>query len=149
MPWRCLHRDLRLAIPQPRRGAAAKAVACRHVGDTSATARGQWRRSSNKSCARQQRQRCNGTCAPLIVEFRESRSEYFAWALRQAKKQPGFQQLMDEDRHIVYRAPFRRNEARKFWSLWECVQGWSNSRVYCQGRELEKWQVYSGSQYMR
>jgi hypothetical protein len=87
--------------------------------------------------------------AHLIIEFRESRSEYFVWALRQARKQSGFQQLMDEDRHIVYRAPFRRSETRKFWDLWNCVQGWNNSHVYCQGRELEKWQVYEGSSHLR
>ena len=57
--------------------------------------------------------------AHLIIEFRESRSEYFAWALRKAQKQAGFQQLMDEDRHIVYRAPFRRSEQRRFWDLWD------------------------------
>ncbi|MBW7885050.1 MAG: hypothetical protein H3C34_20925, partial [Caldilineaceae bacterium] len=87
--------------------------------------------------------------AHVIIEFRQSRSEYFPFALRQAQKQRGFAQLLDEDRHIVYRVPFRRNDMRRFWQLWQYVQSWSSTRVYCQGRELERWQIYPYSQYLR
>jgi hypothetical protein len=36
-----------------------------------------------------------------------------------------------------------------FWQLWNYVQSWSATRVYCKGRELQKWQVYPYSQYLR
>ena len=87
--------------------------------------------------------------AHLILEFGHSRSEFFAFALRQAQKQNGFVQLMDENRHVICRVPFRRNDMRRFWTLWDCVQGWSSTTVYCEGRKLEKWQVYPYSQYLR
>lgn len=145
--WRCLHRDLRLALPQPRvRGSIEPMLAdmlaqsapaeVAPMNDEAETATAL---AAHDDLAK----------AHLIIEFRQSRSEYFAWALRQAQKQAGFQQLMDEDRHIVYRAPFRRSEQRRFWNLWDCVQSWSSTRLYCQGRELEKWQVYPGSPHLR
>lgn len=146
-PWRCLHRDLRIAIPQDRlRGAVTPLL-------TDMLAQPALPSTAVDGAELSPTPTPNGAHAlekaHWIVEFRESRSSYFDWALRQAKRQPGFQQLMDEDRHIIYRAPFRRNESIKFWDLWTCVEGWSNSRVFCQGRELEKSQIYSGSQFMR
>ena len=87
--------------------------------------------------------------AHLIVEFGASRSDVFNYVLRQAQKQPGFQQIMDENRHIIYRVPFRRSEMRRFWHLWDYVQGWATTRVYCDGRQLDKWQIYPYSQYLR
>ncbi len=146
-PWRCLHRDLHLAIPQDRlRGVVSPLLADMLAqpalpGPAVGSAERSPTPTSNGAHALEK--------AHWIVEFRESRSSYFDWALRLAQRQPGFQQLMDEDRHIIYRAPFRRNESTKFWDLWTCVEGWANSRVYCLGRELDKSQVYSGSQYMR
>jgi hypothetical protein len=87
--------------------------------------------------------------AHVIVEFGASRSDVFAYVLRQAQRQAGFQQLMDENRHIIYRVPFRRSEMRRFWHLWDYVQGWASTRVYCDGRLLDKWQIYPYSQYLR
>lgn len=141
-PWRCLHRDLHLALPQ---GSVRDALTPLLVDllaqidqvvepvttDAAATPEPTGAQTLDK--------------AHLIIEFSESRSNYFASALRRAKKQPGFQQLMDEDRHIVYRAPFRRNEMHRFWDLWQFVQGWSSTRVYHKGQELDKRNVYNGS----
>ena len=146
-PWRCLHRDLRIAIPQDRlRGAVTPLL-------TDMLAQPTLPSPAVVGAELSPTPTPNGAHAlekaHWIVEFRESRSSYFDWALRQAKRQSGFQQLMDEDRHIIYRAPFRRNESIKFWDLWTCVEGWSNSRVFCQGRELEKSEIYAGSQFMR
>jgi hypothetical protein len=146
-PWRCLHRDLRIAIPQDRlRGAVTPLL-------TDMLAQPTLPSPAVVGAELSPTPTPNGAHAlekaHWIVEFRESRSTYFDWALRLAKRQPGFQQLMDEDRHIIYRAPFRRNESIKFWDLWTCVEGWSNSRVFCQGRELEKSEIYAGSQFMR
>ncbi len=147
-PWRCLHRDLRIAIPQDRVRAIVEPLLTDMLTETMlppVAAPG------NELAPTATPANGNGDLekAYLILEFRQSRSEYFAWALRKAQKQAGFQQLMDEDRHIVYRAPFRRSEQRRFWDLWDTVQSWSSTRLYCQGRELEKWQIYSGSPHMR
>ena len=57
--------------------------------------------------------------------------------------------MLDEDRHLVYRVPFRKNEMRRFWQLWNYVQSWSTTRVYHDGSELQKGQVYPYSQYLR
>jgi hypothetical protein len=73
----------------------------------------------------------------------------FDYVLRQAQKQPGFQQIMDENRHMVYRVPFRRSDMRHFWQIWSYIQNWSSTRVYYDGRQLDKWQVYPYSQYLR
>lgn len=85
----------------------------------------------------------------LILEFGSNRSEYFDYVLAQAQKLPGYSQLMDEDRRIVYRIIFRKSEMRRFWRIWDYVNGWTSTRVYLNGVELEKWKVWPYSQYLR
>jgi hypothetical protein len=38
---------------------------------------------------------------------------------------------------------------RHFWQIWGYVQNWTSTHVYYEGRELDKWQVYPYSQYIR
>jgi hypothetical protein len=85
----------------------------------------------------------------LILEFSSNRSEYFDYVLIQAQKLPGYSQIMDEDRRIVYRIIFRKSEMRRFWRIWDYVHGWTATRVYLNGMELEKWKVWPYSQYLR
>lgn len=154
-PWRCQHRDLRIELPQPdvRRPlesllsglAQVTGVASPQPIDLPAAA-------SVDSAAANAADRAGAdelSRAHLILEFRQSRSEFFAIALRQAQKRAGFMQLLDEDRHVVYRVTFRRNEMNAFWQLWNYVQNWTGTRVYREGRELQKAQVYPYSQYLR
>jgi len=168
-PWRCQHRDLRLALPQPDvRGAlqtllgdmltlmdeAQDTPESQVPGGEEATdefpaavappakASGRTKKEPAPPASELEK-------AHIIVEFGASRSDVFGYVLRQAQKQPGFQQLMDENRHIVYRVPFRRSEMRRFWHLWDYIQGWATTRVYCDGRQLDKWQIYPYSQYLR
>jgi hypothetical protein len=168
VPWRCQHRDLRIAFPQPDvRGVlqpllydllmlmdeaqdtpGPKSPAVEETtGELPAVA------APAKTPGRSKKEPPPPASelekAHIIVEFGASRSDVFAYVLRQAQKQPGFQQLMDENRHIVYRVPFRRSEMRRFWHLWDYVQGWATTRVYCDGRQLDKWQIYPYSQYLR
>lgn len=143
-PFRASHRDLRLAFAQPdlrpqlepllaelfalpQEKFAAVAVAEVAAAVESGKPADKWN---------------------LVLEFGDSRSEYFEFALHQAQKQPGYSILLDEQRHIVYRIVFRRSEIRRFWALWEYVQGWANTRVYLNGVEMEKWKVYPYSYYM-
>ena len=156
-PWRCQHRDLRVELPQPdvRRALEPLLAELAILGDATvndatvgdateamevaAPAPSDGADAGHSALSR----------AHLIVEFRQSRSEFFAIALRQAQKRAGFMQLLDEDRHLVYRVVFRKNEMNHFWQLWNYVQGWTATRVYCKGEELQKWQVYPYSQYLR
>jgi hypothetical protein len=85
----------------------------------------------------------------LILEFGHSRSEYFPAILARCQRLPGYAQLMDEDRKLVYRVTFTRSELRRFWQIWDYVHGWSTARVYLNGEELEKWKVWPYSQYLR
>lgn len=144
-PWRCLHRDLHLALPQ---GTVRNALTPPLVELLTQSAQVELPVTADAAEAPEPAGKHALDKAHLIVEFSESRSTYFASALRRAKKQPGFQQLMDEDRQIVYRAPFRRSEMRRFWELWQFVQGWSSTRVYYKGQELDKRYVYNGSSFL-
>jgi hypothetical protein len=85
----------------------------------------------------------------LILEFGQSRSELFDYALRIARRMPTFLQLLDENRKLVYRVTFKRQEMRQFWRLWDYTQGWSTVQVYLNGQALERWKIYPYSQYLR
>ena len=171
-PWRGLHRDLRIALPQPDLrtalaplldemaagvgnmdvlGAAEKAVdlndpqsnALSAAGNDKTTAKGAKARKSAKTATANEAQWL------LMLEFGHSRSEYFDYVLHRARLLPDFMQIMDEDRQIVYRIHFRKRDMRTFWRMWDYVQNWSNTHVYLHGKELEKWKIWPYSQYMK
>jgi hypothetical protein len=148
-PWRCQHRDLRLQLPQPDIRTTLEPLLSDLLSVTE-PAQEDPAEATDPETSPAPRPDAPSTLAAahIIVEFGHSRSEFFDYALRQARKQNGFTQLMDENRQIVYLVPFRRNELRRFWQIWDSVQGWSSTRIFCQGRELEKWQVYPYSQYL-
>jgi hypothetical protein len=85
----------------------------------------------------------------LILEFGEARSEYYDFALQIAQKLPGYVVLMDESRHMIHRITFTQAQMRRFWRLWDYVGSWSSTHVYVNGRELQKWQIWPYSQYLR
>ncbi len=70
-------------------------------------------------------------------------------ALKLASRHKSFRQLMDEQRTLVYRVTYRSSEMHSFWRLWEFVQSWSSTRIYCRGKELQGWQVYPYSEHLR
>jgi hypothetical protein len=142
-PWRMHHRAVRLAIPQPDLRPILQPLLAEAVGglngrpDTPAPA-------------------VNAVMAPreelgwhLIVEFGQSRSDLFPFALTLAQRHPGFKQILDENRKAVYRVLFKKNEMRQFWRLWDYVQTWANTHVYLNGAEVEAWKVYPYSQFLR
>ncbi|MCS6825322.1 MAG: hypothetical protein NZ553_01780 [Caldilinea sp.] len=146
-PWRCQHCDLRIHLPQPDlrrvlepllRELTSIGVAEAQPPDVQETLDA----SDNKTQEEL-------ALAHVILEFRQSRSEYFPFVLHLAQKRAGFMQLLDEDRHLVYRVAFRKSEMSAFWQLWSYVQSWSATRVYCKGKELKKWQVDPYSKYLR
>jgi hypothetical protein len=141
-PWRTAHRGLRLAIPQPDLRPILEPLLrdMRQVDDVAAD------QAPNDGTPDD-----GATDNPgwqLILEFGHSRSENFDYLLGLCRRLPGFSQIMDQDRRLVYRVVFRRSEMRRFWRIWDVVQGWSSTRVYRNGDELEKWKIWPYSQYL-
>ncbi len=149
--WRCQHRDLRIELPQPDvwRPLAQLLTELAQVTEVASPLPTDLPGASAADGDADAEATDELNRAHLILEFRQSRSEFFAVALRQAQKRAGFMQLLDEDRHVVYRVAFRKNEMNAFWQLWNYTQNWTGTRVYRRGQELQKWQVYPYSQYLR
>ncbi len=144
VPWRCAHRGLRVALPQPDlrpalEGPLADMLVVADIDHAPVQSSEGDDISGTPGDSRWQ----------LILEFGHSRSEFFEPILVRCRRLPGFTQLMDEDRKLVYRVVFARSELRRFWQIWDYVQGWSTARVYLNGEELEKWKVWPYSQYLR
>ncbi|MCC6166428.1 MAG: hypothetical protein IT329_04295 [Caldilineaceae bacterium] len=143
-PWRCAHRSLRPAFPQPDlrshlEGPLADMLAVADFDPTPA-------QISDKDASGPS---INDAHWQLILEFGHSRSDFFDYVLGRCRQLPDYTQLMDEDRKLVYRVTFRRSDLRRFWQIWDYVQGWSTTHVYLNGDELEKWKVWPYSQYLR
>ena len=145
-PWRCQHRSLRIAMPQPdvRRTLEPLLAELALMGEPTPLKSTDSPAVEVASGSHNELNR-----AHLILEFRHSRSEFFAAVLHQAQRRAGFMQILDEDRHVVYRVAFRKNEMNAFWQLWNYVQNWTGTRIYSQGQELQKSHVYPYSQYLR
>ncbi len=143
-PWRTAHRGLRLAIPQPDLRPALEPLLreMTQVADVLA---------DDGPDAEEYPAADEEVADPgwqLILEFGHSRSENFDYLLGLCRRLPGFSQIMDQDRRLVYRVVFRRSEMRRFWRIWDVVQGWASTRVYRNGDELEKWKIWPYSQYL-
>lgn len=132
-PWRSQHRDLRFALPQPDLRLIVEPL-LRDLTTESADHRDRPDEEDEKSPT--------GAGWQLVLEFGESRSDFFALALMAAQKQPGYVALMDEDRHMIHRVHFQKGEVRRFWRLWDYVQSWSSAKVYINGDEISKWELY-------
>ncbi len=140
-PWRSTHRDLRLSLPQPILRPRLEPI-LRDVFSI---------RNASPAVTIDELAEENLTDEEwlLVLEFGQSRSEYFEYALAQARKRSGFAQILDEKRQMVYRVAYRKREMRHFWRLWEYAQNWSSTRVYLNGREMQKWQIWRYSHYLR
>jgi hypothetical protein len=156
--WRMSHRGLRFMIPQPDVRSILEPslhdlLAVADVDETSAKPISNLGTLDTKLAEANEEAEDQPSLEELgwrlILEFGSNRSEYFDYVLAQAQKLPGYSQLMDEDRRIVYRIIFRKSEMRRFWRIWDYVNGWTSTRVYLNGVELEKWKVWPYSQYLR
>ncbi len=85
----------------------------------------------------------------LILEFGQSRSEFYDHAVHICRRMPEYMQIMDEDRRLVHRVAFRKSDMRRFWRIWDYVQNWSATRVYLNGEEIDRWKIWPYSQYLR
>uniref|UniRef100_A0A7C1JU98 Uncharacterized protein n=1 Tax=Caldilinea aerophila TaxID=133453 RepID=A0A7C1JU98_9CHLR len=146
-PWRCQHRELRIHLPQPDLRRTLEPLLCELTAtnvERAEPASVEEPPAAGNTKIQEELER-----AHVILEFCQSRSEYFPFVLRLAQRHDGFMQLLDEDRRLIYRVAFRKSEMGAFWRIWTYVQSWSATRVYCKGQELQKWQVYPYSQYLR
>lgn len=136
-PWRSQHRDLRIALPQPDLRPVLEPLLrdLTLMGDETANTDATDAESADEDVA------SNGW--QLVLEFGESRSDFFTFALETAQKQAGYVALMDEDRRMVHRVHFQKGEVRRFWRLWEYVQSWSSTKVYLNGDEINKAELYA------
>lgn len=141
-PWRTAHRELRLAIPQPRIRPYLQPLLAELVSyagapePASAPPPGHDVQPSEADWQ-------------LVLEFGHSRSEFYNIVLDFAQKQSGYLQILDEDKRLVHRITFRKRDLRRFWRIWDYVQNWSSTRVYLNGDELETWKIWPYSQYLR
>lgn len=156
-PWRTNHRGLKLLIPQPElrpllEPSLRDLLTVADVNDEDAEPIGSLASldTSQTEVAKEvaEQPSLEELGWRLILEFGSNRSEYFDYVLIQAQKLAGYSQLMDEDRRIIYRIVFRKSEMRRFWRLWDYVHGWTATRVYLNGEELEKWKVWPYSHYL-
>jgi hypothetical protein len=143
-PWRANHRDLRFSLPQPDLRRVIEPLLAEALAQSEPLPP-----ATEAAPAPSEETTAETLGWHLILEFGQSRSELFHFALTIAQRQPGFQQLLDENRKVVYRILFKRSEMRQFWRLWDYAQSWSSARVYLNGQELDKWKVYPYSQYLR
>lgn len=157
-PWRTSHRGLRLMMPQPDlrphlEPALRDLLTVSDLDEDANTPAGLLATPTADAAAEATPETVQPSLEELgwrlILEFGSNRSEYFDYVLIQCQKLAGYSQLMDEDRRMVYRTIFRKSEMRRFWRIWDYVHGWTSTRVYLNGEELEKWKVWPYSQYLR
>lgn len=154
-PWRCAHRDLRIALPQPDLRPALEPLLAEIAEILSSEAATELALEHDAGADDADADDADGADPGtdigwhLVLEFGHSRSDFFEFVLARARKRPGYSQLMDEDRNLIYRVVFRKRELRHFWPLWDSVQSWTSTRIYVNGQELEKWKVWPYSQYLR
>lgn len=85
----------------------------------------------------------------LILEFGQSRSEFYDHVVQICQRMPDYAQIMDENRRLVHRVAFGKSDMRRFWRIWDYVQNWNATRAYLNGEELEKWKIWPYSQHLR
>ncbi len=150
-PWRSVHRALRLALPLPDLQPVLEPLLREQFGlvDVEIALTDGPKATLASPGNQEEKPPRSGDRWQLILEFGHSRSEYFHHVLSQSQRLPGFTQILDENRRLVYRIVFTKSEMRRFWRLWEYVQNWASTRVYLNGEEVEKWKVWPYSQYLR
>lgn len=152
-PWRCTHRDLRLALPQPDLRPVLEPLLREMLDAATLLPTPTQPPAAASQPAAVEEEAADAPAPPgdwhLILEFGESRSDLFQFALIRAQRLPGYVQMMDEKRRMIHRVHFRKSELQRFWQLWDYVQSWSGTAVYLNGKELQKTEVYPYSPFMR
>lgn len=149
-PWRPVHRQVRLLVPWVDVRPALES----RLADLFASlplAQAEPMQTGGMEADRTEKAPSPAPTAEwtAILEFGNSRSQHYDYVAHLARRQPGYQLLMDETRQLIHRIRFRKRHMRQFWRLWSYVENWSDVRVYVNGQEVEKWNVYPYSAEMR
>ncbi|MDI9547882.1 MAG: hypothetical protein QM346_09790 [Chloroflexota bacterium] len=148
-PWRSAHPSLRFSLPQPdlRPTLEPLLVEMLAVNDADSA------EGVDQDVAAEEPDIAQPSMADmgwrLILEFGQSRSEFYDHAVHICRRMPEYMQIMDEDRRLVHRVAFRKSDMRRFWRIWDYVQNWSATRVYLNGEEIDRWKIWPYSQYLR
>ncbi len=146
-PWRCIHRDLRIALPQPQ----LRAYLAPLLSEMLATAE---QAPEDPGLSEPQepiddKPSMDDLGWHLILEFGHSRSDFFEFAVDLAQRMETYTQITDENRRLVHRVFFKKRDLRQFWRLWDYVQSWSSTQIYLNGEDLPKWKIYPYSPYLK
>lgn len=158
-PWRCAHQDLRVAtiqldlrqqlLPILRELSmqTSEVDAPLSINRTNATVEPSQASQPDK----EEEQAATENTKPwrLIVEFGESRSDFFVLVVEHAKRSPSYLRIMDENRKMIHRVTYAKSDMRRFWYLWEYIQSWSSTQVYLNSKELRKEEIYPYSPSLR
>lgn len=145
--WRCLHRDLRIVLPQPDlrpflAPLLAELISAEEMEENEPLASETPEPTTNEPTM-------DDLGWHLILEFGHSRSEFFEFALELAQRMETYTQIADENRKLVHRVIFKKRDLRPFWRLWDYVQSWSSTQVFINGEEFQKWKIYPYSPYLK
>jgi hypothetical protein len=146
-PWRGIHRAVRLMIPQPSLRPLLLPLLKEQTDISAAPEPLQEQAPTEAASERAPQIEEEGW--HLILEFGQSRSDYFHAAVALAERSATFTKLVDENRNVVYRVMYKKDKMRNFWRLWNLVESWSSTRIYVRGEELEKWKVWRYSQFLQ
>ncbi|MFN8493209.1 MAG: hypothetical protein U0350_36770 [Caldilineaceae bacterium] len=145
-PWRCIHRDLKLALPQPDLRPILEPLFKEMLVAVDVEARAE---AAGETVETQETPKMEELGWHLILEFGHSRSEFFEFALELAQRVESYTQIADENRKLIHRVIFKKRDLRQFWRLWDYVQSWSSTQVFLNGEELPKWKIYPYSPYLK
>jgi hypothetical protein len=161
LPWRAAHRDLRLSLPQPTlrpflEPRLAQALSLHVLQVDAVAAPGTPTAGAASPATASASAELEDDESPsmadgysLVLEFGHSRSEFYEYAVETAQRARSYQAILDENRRIVHRVTFGGPRSRTFWRLWDYVGNWTTTRVYVNGVELEKWQIWPWSDYLQ
>jgi len=145
--WRCLHRDLRIALPQPDLRSFLEPLLAEMATMGEIEESGPFANETPEAPANEPN--IDDLGWHLILEFGHSRSDFFEFALELAQRMETYTPITDENRRLVHRIIFKKRDLRPFWRLWDYVQSWSNTQVFINGEELQKWKIYPYSPYLK
>ena len=152
-PWRTAHRALRFSVPQPAIRPHLQPLLAEILGltagDPASASSGPQPPDEHPPAETPAPAPVQDSEWQLVLEFGQSRSEYYSIVLDFAQRMPTYMQLLDEDKRLVHRVTFRKREMRRFWRIWDFVQNWSTTRVYVNAEELEQWKIWPYSQHLR
>jgi hypothetical protein len=80
----------------------------------------------------------------LVTEFEKTPSINFQRAVELAKTYPGFIQLMDERRVLIYRNIYHENGLLQFQELYKLIKNWKGTKLYFKGDKIDFDVIESG-----